>query len=89
MAAGETIKAVRLDGWVLRRKVAETPAAGTMEGLSERSEAGLGEPCELPSSSASCAPWSSDNNCTPSKNRVAHSKIKYSYNIKNIFDGES
>ena len=67
VAAGETIKATRLDGWVLRRKLAETPAAGTVEGLSERSEAGLGEPSELPSSSASCAPWSSGNNCTKSK----------------------
>ncbi|HHQ4902299.1 hypothetical protein ACK367_04790 [Aeromonas veronii] len=64
LAAYKIIKAVRLDGWVLRRKLAETPAAGTVEGLSERSEAGLGELCELPSSSASCAPWSSGNNCT-------------------------
>ncbi|MFQ1858556.1 hypothetical protein [Aeromonas veronii] len=38
VAAGKTIKATRLDGWVL----AETPAAGTVEGLSERSEAKQG-----------------------------------------------
>lgn len=77
VAAGETIKATRLDGWVLRRKVAETPAAGTVEGLSERSEAGLGEPSELPSSSASCAPWSSDNNCTRANETVPTVSLQY------------
>lgn len=64
VAAGKTIKATRLDGWVLRRKATEKPAESAEEMLSERSEAGLGERSEVPSSGASCAPWSSGNNCT-------------------------
>ncbi|MGL5470945.1 MAG: hypothetical protein ACRDCT_22705 [Shewanella sp.] len=64
MAAYKIIKAVRLDGWVLRCKLAETPAAGTVEGLNDRSEAGLGEPIKLPLSSFCFAPWNPSNNCT-------------------------
>mgnify|MGYP000057056151 CR=1 FL=1 len=56
VAAGKTIKATRLDGWVLRRKATEKPTESAEEVLSERSE--------VPSSGASCAPWSSGNNCT-------------------------
>ncbi|MDH0137591.1 replication endonuclease [Aeromonas caviae] len=56
VAAGKTIKETRLDGWVLRRKATEKPAESTEGMLSERSE--------VPSSGASCAPWSSGNNCT-------------------------
>ena len=69
VAAGKTIKATRLDGWVLRRKATEKPAESAEEMLSERSEAGLGERSEVPSSGASCAPWSSGNNCTGYKDR--------------------
>ncbi|NKD14524.1 replication endonuclease [Aeromonas caviae] len=56
VAAGKTIKETRLDGWVLRRKATEKPAESTEGVFSERSE--------VPSSGASCAPWSSGNNCT-------------------------
>jgi hypothetical protein len=71
LAAGKTIKTTTFDGEELRRKVEETPAAGTAEGLSERSEAGLGEPSEFPSSSASCTPWISGNNCTQQETLIA------------------
>ncbi|MNF93098.1 hypothetical protein D3C84_757620 [compost metagenome] len=65
VAAGKTVKATRLDGWVLRRKTSEKPAESAEEVLSERSEAEFGERSEVPSSGDSCAPWSSGNNCTP------------------------
>lgn len=64
VAAGSAVKRTRLDGWVLRRKVADTPAESTEEVLSEQSEAGFGERSEVPLSGVSCAPWSSGNNCT-------------------------
>ena len=66
VAAGKTVKATRLDGWVLRRKTSEKPAESAEEVLRERSEAGFGERSEVPSSGDSCAPWSSGNNCTTS-----------------------
>lgn len=50
---------------MLHRKAAEKPTESAEEVLSERSEAGFGERSEVPSSGASCAPWSSGNNCTP------------------------
>ncbi|WP_429064860.1 hypothetical protein [Aeromonas bestiarum] len=64
LAAGGTIKKTRLDGWVLRSKATDKPAEPTVEGLSERSEAGFGEHNEMLSSGASCDLWSSGNNCT-------------------------
>lgn len=64
LAAGGTIKKTRLDGWVLRSKATDKPAEPTVEGLSERSEAGFGEHNEVLSSGASCDLWSSGNNCT-------------------------
>ncbi|HAT2489979.1 TPA: hypothetical protein I8220_001362 [Aeromonas hydrophila] len=42
--AGSAGKRTRLDGWVLYRKAADTPAESTEEVLNEQSEAGLGEP---------------------------------------------
>ncbi len=42
--AGSAGKRTRLDGWVLHRKAADTPAESTEEVLNEQSEAGLGEP---------------------------------------------
>ncbi|WP_206864594.1 hypothetical protein [Aeromonas hydrophila] len=64
MAAGSAVKRTRLDGWVLHRKAANTPAESTEEVLSEQNEAGFGERSEVPSSCVSCAPWSSGNHCT-------------------------
>ncbi|WP_323902932.1 replication endonuclease [Aeromonas hydrophila] len=70
VAAGSAVKVTRLDGWVLRRKASDKPAESAEEVLSERSEAGFGERSEVPSSGASCAPWSSGNNCTPDGNML-------------------
>ncbi|MGY3893289.1 replication endonuclease [Aeromonas enterica] len=64
VAAGSAVKRTRLDGWVLRRKATDKPAESAEEVLSERSEAGFDERSEEPLSGASCAPWSSDSNCT-------------------------
>lgn len=64
VAAGSAVKRTRLDGWVLRRKVADTPAGSTEGVLSEQSEAGFGEHSEAPLSGISCAPWSTGSNCT-------------------------
>ncbi len=64
VAAGSAVKRTRLDGWVLRRKATEQATESTGEVLSEQSEAGVGERSEVPLSGASCAPWSSGNNCT-------------------------
>lgn len=66
-----------------RHKVAETPVAGKVEGLSEHSEAGLDEPSELPSSRASCAPWSAGNNCTDFINCLSDNVTSES--LKNSF----
>ncbi|EHK5437665.1 hypothetical protein I8Y03_000882 [Aeromonas hydrophila] len=43
VAVGSAIKRTRLDGWELRRKVADTPAESTEEVLNE---AGFGEHSE-------------------------------------------
>ncbi|GAB5994093.1 replication endonuclease [Aeromonas enteropelogenes] len=75
VAAGSVVKRTRLDGWVLRRKAPTKPAEGTEEGLSERSEAGCGEHSEVPLSGASCAPWSSGNNCTRQTTSLAEQKM--------------
>ncbi|MFC5705552.1 replication endonuclease [Aeromonas eucrenophila] len=79
VAAGNTIKATRLDGWVLRRKTSEKPTESAEEVLSERSDAGFGERSEVPSSGDSCAPWSSGNNCTQHDDEILFKQNQMQY----------
>lgn len=56
VATGDAVKRTRLDDWVLRSKVADTPAENAEEVLNEQSEAGFGERNEMPLSGVDCAP---------------------------------